>query len=275
MEMRSPRTKKDVQSVNEKIASLKFFLSKLAERSLPFFKTLKGRLNKKGFRWTEEAEAAFQELEENIASLPTMVAPKAGELIFIYLSVGNEAVSVVLLIERNQAQIPVYFISRALKEDEVNYPLMEKLALSLVHTARRMRRYFQAYPIKVVTDQPIKAILERPETFGRLAKWAIELGEHKIQYVPRTPVKAQVLTDFLVEVPEEDKEASKMEKGDDQQKHPPNTWMLFADGASNTEGSGAGLVLISLEKEEFTYAIRLDFKCLLTHGCYFQYQQRG
>ncbi|KAI3795496.1 hypothetical protein L1987_38151 [Smallanthus sonchifolius] len=57
---------------------------------------------------------------------------------------------------------------------------MEKLALSLVHTARRLRRYFQANPIKVITDQPIRTILERPETSGRLAKWAIEVVEHKI-----------------------------------------------------------------------------------------------
>ncbi|KAI3783464.1 hypothetical protein L1987_42547 [Smallanthus sonchifolius] len=234
-------------------------MGKQTERSLPFFQMLKGCLHKKDFRWTEEAEAAFQELKENIASLPTMVAPEAGELIFIYLSAGNEVVSVVLLIERNQAQMSVYFISRALKEAEVNYPPMEKLALSLVHTARRLRRYFQAHPIKVVTDQPIKAILERPETSGRLAKWAIELGEQKIEYVPRTAIKAQVLSDFLAEVPEESKEASKIVKSDEQQKHPPNTWMLFADGASSTEGSGAGLVLINLEGEEFTYALQLDF----------------
>ncbi|KAI3754656.1 hypothetical protein L1987_54443 [Smallanthus sonchifolius] len=259
MEMRSPRTKKDVQSLNGKIDALKRFLSKSAEKSLPFFQTLKGCLDKKDFRWTEEAEAAFQKLKENLASLPTMVAPEAGELIFVYLSAGSDVVRAVLLIERNHVQMSVYFISRALKEAEINYPTMEKLSLSLVHTARILRWYFQAHPIRVVTDQPIRTILERPETSGRLAKWAIELGEHKIEYVPRTAIKAQVLADFLAEVPEEQKEEAEIAKNDEQQEYPPNTWKLFADGASSIEGSGAGLVLLDREGKEFTYALRLDF----------------
>ncbi|GKB14486.1 reverse transcriptase domain-containing protein [Tanacetum coccineum] len=53
---------KDVQRLNEKLASLKRFLSKSAERSLPFFKTLKKCTKKSDFQWTAEAEAAFQQI---------------------------------------------------------------------------------------------------------------------------------------------------------------------------------------------------------------------
>ena len=55
----------------------------------------------------------------------------------------------------------------------------------------------------MVTDQPIRSVLEKPENSGRLAKWAIELGEHNITYVPRKAIKAQVLADFIVEVPKQ------------------------------------------------------------------------
>ncbi|GJV34125.1 reverse transcriptase domain-containing protein [Tanacetum coccineum] len=80
---------------------------------------------------------------------------------------------------------------------------MEKLVLALVFAAKRLRRYFQAYPIAVITDQPIKQIISRPDVAGRLQKWSVMLGEHNITYRPRTSVKGQILADFLVEKPDD------------------------------------------------------------------------
>ncbi|GJZ56569.1 hypothetical protein Tco_0611762 [Tanacetum coccineum] len=62
--MPSPRTLKDMQSQNGKLASLNRFLSKAAEKSLLFFKTLKRSIKKSNFAWTEEAEKALKENEE-------------------------------------------------------------------------------------------------------------------------------------------------------------------------------------------------------------------
>lgn len=96
----------------------------------------------------------------------------------MYLAAADEAISVVLLTESEGVEKPIYFISRALEGPEINYPSLEKVALALVHVARRLCRYFQAH--NVLTDQPIRQILLKPENSGRLAKWAIELGEHEI-----------------------------------------------------------------------------------------------
>ncbi|GKD31244.1 reverse transcriptase domain-containing protein [Tanacetum coccineum] len=76
---------------------------------------------------------------------------------------------------------------------------MENLVLALVHASKRLKRYFQAHPIIVVTDQPIKQVLSKPEVAGRLHKWSIELGEYAIHYRPRVYVKGQILADFIVE----------------------------------------------------------------------------
>ncbi|GKD99454.1 hypothetical protein Tco_1387438 [Tanacetum coccineum] len=80
---------------------------------------------------------------------------------------------------------------------------MEKLVLSLVFAAKRLRRYFQAHPIAVVTDQPIKQIISRLNVAGLLQKWSVMLGEHNIMYRPWTSMKGQILADFLVEKPDE------------------------------------------------------------------------
>ena len=65
--------------------------------------------------------------------------------------------------------------------------------------ARKLRPYFQAHTVTVLTDQPLRQILQKPECSGRLTKWAIELSEYDISYEPRRAVKGQALADFIVE----------------------------------------------------------------------------
>ncbi|GJS79598.1 reverse transcriptase domain-containing protein [Tanacetum coccineum] len=71
----SPKCLKDVQKLNGKLASLNRFLAKSAEKSLPFFKTLKKCTKKSDFHWTAEAEEAFKQMKQLIAELPTLTAP--------------------------------------------------------------------------------------------------------------------------------------------------------------------------------------------------------
>jgi hypothetical protein len=80
--MRPPARIKDVQKLTGSLAALSRFISRLAERVLPFFKLLR----KSGpFSWTEEAEQAFQELKQHLVSLPILVAPEPREpLYFIH-----------------------------------------------------------------------------------------------------------------------------------------------------------------------------------------------
>lgn len=164
-------------------------MSKGADRSLPFFKTLKGCMDKTTFQWSVEAEAAFQKLKEFMEILPTLTAPINGEVLYMYIATSYESISAVLLAEREKRQVPIYFVSRVLQGAELNYPELEKLILALVHAARHLRMYFQAHPITVLTDKPIKQILSKPEKSGRVSKWAIKLGEHEIEYKGRNSIK--------------------------------------------------------------------------------------
>ncbi|GKE90167.1 reverse transcriptase domain-containing protein, partial [Tanacetum coccineum] len=139
--------------------------------------------------------------------------------------------------DRDSVQTPVYFVSKALKETEINYSAMEKLILALVFAAKRLRRYFQAHPLVVITNQPIKQVISKPDASGRLQKWSMLLGEHNISYRPRTAVKGQILADFLIEKPETDAVLPQSEV------KLPEPWILFTDGSSCVDGSGAGLIL--------------------------------
>ncbi|XP_071740129.1 uncharacterized protein [Rutidosis leptorrhynchoides] len=145
----------------------------------------------------------------------------------------------------------IYFVSKILQQSEVNYPPIEKLVYALTHTARRLRQYFQAHSILVMTDQPIKHILRNPESSGRLAKWAIELGEYEINFSPRHAIKGQILADFLLETTEKVDQPQNVKVSN-------HVWELHTDGASCEEGVGTGLVLTSPEGEEHTYALRFS-----------------
>ncbi|XP_073112181.1 uncharacterized protein [Elaeis guineensis] len=159
----------------------------------------------KQFSWPDECRQAFEELKKYLTSPPLLVRPKVGEVLYLYLATSPEAVSSVLVRENeNRVHQPIYYVSKVLHEAETRYSKAEKIIFALVISAQRLRSYFQAHAIVVLTDQPLRAILHCPDTSGRLAKWAVKLGEFDIQYRPRPALKAQVLADFIAECPTTD-----------------------------------------------------------------------
>nr|GEU49703.1 reverse transcriptase domain-containing protein [Tanacetum cinerariifolium] len=61
----------------------------------------------------------------------------------IYLAATKEAISAVLMMERDGKQVPIYFVRRALQGLKINYTPMEKLILALASANKRLKRYFQ------------------------------------------------------------------------------------------------------------------------------------
>ncbi|PKA54419.1 RNA-directed DNA polymerase like [Apostasia shenzhenica] len=196
LSMFSPRTTKKIQKLAGRINSLGRFISKASDRCSPFFQCLHN--NKKG-QWNSECEGAFIELKKYLMSAPILVAPKEGTILSLYLGVSDAAISAVLLDSENGVPRPIFYTSHILLDTESRYPTLERLALALLTTARKLWPYFQSHTIQVVTDQPLLKILHTPEVSGRLLKWSIKLGEYDIRFVPRTAIKAQALTDFVAE----------------------------------------------------------------------------
>lgn len=161
---------RDAQGLNGKLMMLNRFISKSAEKVMPLFHTLKGCIEKNNFRWTLEAESMLQKIKKVLHTLPTLANPIPGETLQVYLSASKDVISSVLVVDRQGRQLPIYFMSRALQEDEINYPITEKLVLALIYTAQGLRQYFQAHQVEVLTSCSIKQVLLKPETSGRLTK---------------------------------------------------------------------------------------------------------
>ncbi|GJY05781.1 reverse transcriptase domain-containing protein [Tanacetum coccineum] len=215
-------------------------------------------MHEEHFHWTTEAEEAFKQMKQLIAEIPMLTAPMEKEELIVYLAAAKETVSEVLMMEREAKHMPIYFVSRVLRGSKLNYTSMEKLVLALVHASKRLKRYFQAHPIIVITDQPIHQILSRPKVAGRLQKWSVKLRECAIHYRPRVSVQEKILADFIVEQPEEDYSDTLMESEEELL----DPWILFTNKSSCTDCLGAGLVLINPEGMEFIYALRFRFDAM-------------
>ena len=244
LELEPPRTVKVVQNLNGKVAALNRFVSKATNKCLPFFHILK-----KSFEWTDECQKAFEDLKKYLSSPPLLSSSMPGEELYLYIAVSQAAVSAALVRDEGGSQRPVYFISRAFRGAEERYPKMEKLAFTLVTATRKLKSYFQAHTIIILTNQPLKKAMSSPEAAERMALWAIELSEFDVQYRPRTAVKGQIVADFIAEYTQlEDKGA---------EEH--RIWSIHTDGSSNQRAGGAGVVIQTPDGDKIECMIRLDF----------------
>ncbi|KAM0991841.1 hypothetical protein ACFX2J_010099 [Malus domestica] len=264
LDMKEPVTSKDIQSLTGKVAALTRFISKATDRCAPFFKALKG--NKKYITWTEECAKAFRNLKEYMSKAPLLSKPEVGDTLIIYLSVSASAVSSVLIRMDSGVERPVYYASKALQDAETRYSNIEKLALALVMSARKLRPYFQAHAIIVLTNHPLRHILQSPDTSGRMIKWAIALGEFDISYQPKPAEKGQAVADFIadftypVDIASTPEAVASLPPEAQKVESTTSAWSLYVDGSSNQQGCGAGLVLTTPDKVAMEYAFRFKFK---------------
>ena len=158
--------------------------------------------------------------------------------------------SAALIREEAKKQLLVYYVSQAFQGAESKYPKIEKIAFALIVASRKLRQYFQANPILVMTDQPIKKSMNRPEAAGRMVQWAIKFSQFDIKYLPKTAIKVQALANFIAEFtfPEEDNLTNDARR-----------WMIQIDGSSAQKKGGVGVIITTPDGEILKYGVRLRF----------------
>uniref|UniRef100_A0A2N9IY37 Uncharacterized protein n=1 Tax=Fagus sylvatica TaxID=28930 RepID=A0A2N9IY37_FAGSY len=222
----------------------------------PFFRLLGKRSR---FEWDEECSVAFQAIKAYLSTPPCLSIPNPGEPLFLYLAVSDHAVSAVLVRESTQDQRPVFFVSKTMDEAELRYLPLEKAALALLYAAKKLPHYFQSSTVTVLSDLPLKMLLQRSDFTGRITRWGVYLGSLGVEYKPRTAIKGQVLAEFLAEFQYDPSNPTLFNPAQTHFNSDEVEWKLFVDGASNSKGSGAGIVLISPEGLVLEQAVRLKF----------------
>ena len=185
-------------------------------------------------------------MKRYLSNLPLLSSSKEGENLYLYLVVSTTVVSAALIREEAKKQLPVYYVSQAFQGAESNYPRIEKIAFALIVASRKLRQYFQANPILVMTDQPIRKSMNKPEAAGRMIQWAIELSQFDIEYLPRTAIKSQALADFIVEFtfPDEGSPVGDVKR-----------WTIQIDGSSAQKRGGVGVMITTPDGEILKYGV--------------------
>jgi hypothetical protein len=120
--MEPPNTKKGAQQLAGRLASLNRFISRSAERNLPFFEIMK---SVEVFQWGPAQQRAFEELKQYLIDLTTLTPPSPGAPLLLYVAASHSAVSVALVQEKQDGQVKkqalVYFFSEVLSLSKKNY----------------------------------------------------------------------------------------------------------------------------------------------------------
>jgi hypothetical protein len=124
----------------------------------------------------------------------------------LYIAATPRVISVVIVVERTEEgkELPVqrlvYYLSEVLTLSKQNYPHYQKVTYGVYMVARKLKHYFEQHPIMVVSTTLLSEIIWCKDAMGRVAKWAIELAAHTIQFKkPRTTIKPQIIADFFAD----------------------------------------------------------------------------
>jgi hypothetical protein len=173
--MGSIRDLKGVQKVLGCLAALSRFISLLGEKGLPLYRLLKKH---EQFSWTVETQEALDKLKATLAHAPILTPPQGGEPLCLYVAATTQVVSAGIVVKRTEeghalpVQRPVYYISKVLSEKKARYPQVQKLLYTVVLVRCKLRHYFEAHPVTVVSSFPLGEIIWNPDAAGRIAKWS-------------------------------------------------------------------------------------------------------
>ena len=137
------------------LVSLSQFISRLGEKGLPLYRLLR---KTEHFTWTPEA---LNRLKASLTHAPILTPPTDGELLYLYIAAMTHVVSAVIMVERQEeghalpVQRPVYYISEVLSETKTRYPQIQKLLYAVVLARRKLRHYFEAHPVTMVSSFPL------------------------------------------------------------------------------------------------------------------------
>jgi hypothetical protein len=177
----------------------------------------------------------------------------------LYIAATPRVVSVVIVVEHAEegkelpVQRPVYYLSKVLTLSKQNYPHYLKVAYDVYMAARKLKHYFEENPIMVVSTTLLSEIIGCKDATDRVAKWAIELAAHTIQYKPRTTIKSQILADFYADWGENQYLPPALDS---------TYWRMNFDGSKMHEGLGADIVLTSPKGDKLHYVLQIHFTAL-------------
>jgi hypothetical protein len=155
--------------------------------------------------WDLEQQKAFKDLKLYLQQLPTLSSLEQGQPLILYVSAIHSVVNGALVVEKETSkagkttkqQFPVYFVLEVLKGSKKYYSKMDKICYAIIMSVRKLRHYFKAHTIILLTNQSLNDIFDNRDSSGRISKWAMALSEYVVDFEKKSVIKLQILVDFV------------------------------------------------------------------------------
>nr|XP_027071941.1 uncharacterized protein LOC113696754 [Coffea arabica] len=190
--------------------------------------------------WNEDCQQAFDMIKNYLLNPPILVPPQPRRPLIMYLSILDEAIGCVLRQrdESGRKEQAIYYLSKKFTAYEANYSFLERSCCALAWVALKLRHYLLGYTMYLILrSDPLKYLLEKSMSTGRMAKWQMILSDFNIIFTTQKAVKVEDMSEQY------------------------SGWRLFFDGVSNAFGAGIGAVLVSPEGKHYPATAKLRFPC--------------
>jgi hypothetical protein len=207
LQLSSPRTIRQLQSLQGKANFLRWFIANYAEIMKGFMHLLKKEVN---FYWDDQAQRSFEDLKKALSLAPVLSLPDYSKDFILYLVTSEATIGMVLVQEDDSLQEhAIYYLSRSLVKEKLSYAHVKKLALTAVHIAQRLRHYLSLRKTYVVAYlNPFQYILSRCMIGDKFAKWIVTLQEFYWEFQSAKAMKSLVFTELLSDLPGNSEEVS-------------------------------------------------------------------
>jgi hypothetical protein len=193
-----PTSKKAFQSFLGQTNFVHRFIPNYAEIMKPIYKLLKKDLK---FEWNEESKQAFESIKTAICEAPVLVSPDYNKDFKIFSFAFEDTIAGVLLRKNDQGhEQPIAYMSRALQNSELKYPMFEKQAYALVKSLKHFRVFIgYSKVIGYVPNSAVKDVLSQVEGLGSRGRWIAKIQEYDLEIKPTKLIKGQGLAKMLIE----------------------------------------------------------------------------
>ncbi|XP_075112367.1 uncharacterized protein LOC142182210 [Nicotiana tabacum] len=146
---------------------------------------------------------AFESIKSYLMKPLVLAAPIPGKPLILFISAQERSVGALLAQGNSEGkENALYYLSRMMPTNELKYSPIEKLCLALVFSIQKLKHYFHAHIVRLVSRaNPIKFVMSKPVLSDRLVRWYLQFQQFEIMYVPQKAVKGQALADFLADHP--------------------------------------------------------------------------
>ena len=176
-----PKDLGEVQSFLGMCGHYRQYIKDFSTIALPLSKLTR---KNEGFEWTEERHNAFETLKKLLMEAPSLALPDFYRPFILYTDASFIGLGAALhqlhMVDQKMVELPVCWISRALRNAELRYGATQLECLAVVWALEKLHYYLEGTTFELVTDcQAVKSLLGMKTPNRHMFRWQLAIQEYR------------------------------------------------------------------------------------------------